>query len=192
MDPSLTLHPKKISLQMRALPVILILPGALRGVTHCPVNTSSEGLSQVGDVVEEGVKREELGAGSDRTSDNRLDKGHLDVDVGEASLGEDLLDNGGSSNGGLVEEGVGLHTDGEDERAEWLSLPGVGVGKGVDRRPLYASRVEVFVDARADRELSGPNGMTVDRASLTFDALGLRAFADGPVRARLEDRVRLG
>src|SRR5882762_8451567 len=34
---------KKISLQMRALPVIchiLILLGALRGVTHCPVNTS--------------------------------------------------------------------------------------------------------------------------------------------------------
>src|SRR3979490_2907294 len=35
---------KKISLQMRALPVIchiLILLGALRGVTHCPVNTSN-------------------------------------------------------------------------------------------------------------------------------------------------------
>ena len=29
--------------------------------------------------------------------------------------------------------------------------------------------------------------MTVDRASLTFDALGLRALADAPARARLED-----
>jgi hypothetical protein len=39
----------------------------------------------------------------------------------------------------------------------------------------------------ADREPSAPNGVTVDRASLTFDALGLKALADAPVRARLED-----
>ena len=28
--------------------------------------------------------------------------------------------------------------------------------------------------------VGGPNGVTVDRASLTFDALGRRAFAGGP------------
>ena len=44
-----------------------------------------------------------------------------------------------------------------------------------------------MIDALANRAPSGPNGVTVDRAGLTFDALGLRALADGPVRARLED-----
>ena len=102
--------------------------------------SGGEGLSQFGDVVEEGAEREELGAGSDGTSDYRLDKGHLDG--GEANIGEDLLDDVGSDNGGVVEEGAGLHTDGEDERAEWLGLPGVGVGEGVDGRPLYANGVE--------------------------------------------------
>jgi hypothetical protein len=88
------------------------------------------GLSQVRDVVEEGIEREELGSCSDGTSGHRLDKRHLDV--GEAGLGEDLLDDGGSGNGGVVEGGVGFHIDGEDERAEGLGLPGVGVGEGVD------------------------------------------------------------
>ena len=157
--------------------------GVLEG---CDGETESggEGLSQVGDFIEEGVEREELGAG-DGTSDYRLDKGHLDV--GEASPGEDLFDGSGSGNGGIVEEGVGLHTDGENERAERLGLPGVGVGEGVDGRPLQANGIEVLVDALSDRAPSGPNSVTVDRASLTFDALGLRAVADGPVRARLED-----
>lgn len=41
-------------------------------------------------------------AGSDGTSYYRLDKGNLDG--GEASFGEDLLDDGGSGNGGVVEE----------------------------------------------------------------------------------------
>ena len=82
---------------------------------------------------------------------------------------------------------MGLHTDGKDERAEGLGLPGVGVGEGVDGRPLYANGVEALVDALADREPSAPSGVTVDRASLTYDALGLRALADAPVRARLED-----
>ena len=157
--------------------------GVLEG---CDRETESggEGLSQVGDTVEEGVEREELGAGSNGTSDYRLDKGHLDS--GKASLGEDVLDDVGSGNGVFVEEGVGLHTDGEDERAEGLGFPGVGIGEGVDGRPLYANGVEVVVDALADREPSGLNGVTVDRASLTFDALGLRTFGDVPVRARLE------
>ncbi len=44
-----------------------------------------------------------------------------------------------------------------------------------------------MVDALADRAPSGPNGMTVYRAGLTFDAPILRALADGPFRARLED-----
>ena len=157
--------------------------GVLEG---CDGETESggEGLSQVGDFIEEGVEREELGAG-DGTSDYRLDKGHLDV--GEASPGDDLFDDGGSGNGGIVEEGVGLHTDGENERAERLGLPGVGVGEGVDGCPLQANGVEVLVDALSNRAPSGPNSVTVDRASLTFDALGLRAVAYGPVRARLED-----
>ncbi len=97
----------------------------VRVLEGCDRETESggEGLSKVGDVVEEGVEREEVGAGSDGTSDYRLDKGHLDG--GEASLGEDVLDDGGSGNSGVVEEGVGLHADGEDERAEGLGLPGV-------------------------------------------------------------------
>ncbi|KAI9778465.1 MAG: hypothetical protein M1839_008111, partial [Geoglossum umbratile] len=92
-------------------------------------------------------------------------KGHLDGR--KASLGEDLLDDGGGGNGDIVEKGVGLHTDGEDERAEGLSPPDVGVGEGVDGRPLYANGVEALVDAPADREPGAPNGVTVDRASLT-------------------------
>ncbi len=44
-----------------------------------------------------------------------------------------------------------------------------------------------MVDAFANREPSGPNGVTVDRASLTYDALSLRTLADAPFRARLED-----
>jgi hypothetical protein len=124
-------------------------------------------------------------AGSDGTSDYRLDKGHLDGR--EASLGEDVLDEGGSGNGVVIEEGVGLHADGENKRAEGLRLPGIGVGEGVYGRPLYANGVEAVVDALGDREPSEPNWVTVDRASLTFDALGLRALADLPVGARLED-----
>ena len=47
---------------------------------------SGEGLPELGDVIEEGVKREELGAGSDGTSDHWLDKGRHDG--GEASIDE--------------------------------------------------------------------------------------------------------
>ena len=44
----------------------------------------------------------------------------------------------------------------------------------------------MLVDFLANRAPSGPNGVTVDRAGLTFDTLGLtRALADGPFRARL-------
>ena len=85
--------------------------------------SGGEGFSQVGDVIEEGVERDELRAGSNGRSDYRLDKGHLDVGV--ASLSEDILDDVGSGNGVIVEEGAGLHTDGDDERAEGLGLPGV-------------------------------------------------------------------
>jgi hypothetical protein len=50
--------------------------GVLEG---CDGETESGGerLSQIGDVVEEGVKREELGAGSHSTSDYRLDERNL-------------------------------------------------------------------------------------------------------------------
>lgn len=60
------------------------------------------------------------------------------------------------------------------------------MGEGVDRRPLYANGVEFFVDALADRIPSGLNGVTVDRASLTFNALE-SALAVGPARARFKD-----
>lgn len=147
--------------------------------------SGGEGLPQVGDSSEEGVEREELVAGSDGTSDYRFDEGHLDV--GEASPGEDILDGGGSGNGGVVEERPGLHSDGDNERAERLGLPSVGVGEGVDGRPVYAHGIQGLVDFLADREPCGPNGVTVDRVGQTLDALGLRALADKPVRARLED-----
>jgi hypothetical protein len=105
----------------------------------------------------------------------------------ETSLSEDLLDPGGGDNGGFVEEEVRLYADGDGERAEWLGLPVIGVGQGVDGRPVYASKVKVFVDARADREPSAPNVVTIDQARLTHDALGLRANGDLPVRSGLED-----
>jgi len=117
-------------------------------------------------------------AGSDGTSYYRLDKGNLDG--GEASPGEDLLDDGGSGNGGVVEEGAGFYTDGEDERTEGLGLPGVGVGEGVDGRPLYVNGVEVVADALADREPSAPNGVTVDRRASRSMPQALRTRQSGP------------
>lgn len=110
--------------------------------------SGGEGLSQVGDVVKEGVEGEKLWASCDGTSDYQLDKGHLDG--GEASLSKDVLDDIGSGNSIFIEEGVGLHTDGEDERAEGFGLPGIGIGEGVDRYPLYTNGVKVMVDALAD------------------------------------------
>ncbi len=74
--------------------------GVLEG---CDRETKSggEGPSQVGDVVEEWSNERSLGpAATERVL--TIDSG------GEANLGEDVLD------GGVVEEGVGLHTDGED------------------------------------------------------------------------------
>lgn len=137
------------------------------------------------DVVNEGVEREELGASSDRTSDHRLNKSHLNV--WEASFSKDLLGGIGSGNSSVVEEGVGLHTDGEDKRAEGLGLPIVGIREGVDGGPLYTNGIEAAVDALADREPSALNGVTVDRASLTDDAQGHRALVYRLVRTRLED-----
>jgi len=75
--------------------------GVLKG-RDGETESGGEGLPQLGDLVEEGVEREELGA-SDGTSDYLLDEGHLDG--GEASIGEDLLNDVGSDNGVVVEEG---------------------------------------------------------------------------------------
>jgi len=61
------------------------------------------------------------------------------------------------------------------------------IGEGVDGCPLHTNRVELVVDILANKEKSIPNRMTVDRAHLTFNALGLRAIVDMLVRARLED-----
>ncbi len=58
----------------------------------------------------------------------------------------------------LSEQGAGLHTDGEDEGAERLCLPGVGIGKGIDRRPLDVQGVKAEVDAPADSEQDDPIG----------------------------------
>lgn len=83
-----------------------------------------EGLPQVGDAVEEGVEREELGPS--RPRDDPLRKCHLDG--AESIRSEDLFDGCSSSNGGVVEERAGYHTDGDDERAERFGFAGVGVG----------------------------------------------------------------
>ncbi len=58
-----------------------------------------------------------------------------DLDIWESSLCKNLFDERSSGNGVVIEQGAGLHTDG-DEGAERLCLPGVGIGKGIDRRPL--------------------------------------------------------
>ena len=142
----------------------------------------SKGLPELGDVVDERVEWEEPGA-ADGTGDDRLDEGHLDVE--ETGLGEDLLDAAGSCDGVLVDEGAGYHTDGEDERAEGLGLPLVGVGEGVNACPPYAIRVEVFIDKLADGEPNGSNRVTVDGARLTNNALGLRALTYRPGRTSL-------
>ena len=61
------------------------------------------------------------------------------------------------------------------------------IGEGVDGCPLHTNGVELVVDTLTNREKSMPNRMTVNRAHLTFNALGLRAIVDMIVRARLED-----
>ena len=60
------------------------------------------------------------------------------------------------------------------------------IGEGVDECPLRTNGVEIVVDTLANREPSMPNRMTVARTHLTFNALGLRAIVDMPVKARLE------
>lgn len=106
------------------------------------------------------------------------------LDVGEAGVGEDVLDDGGSSNSSLVEEGTGIHTDAYDEGAERLGLASISVGEGIDGRSHYANRLELVANARADRDPSRLDSVSVNRARLTDDALPL---AYGPVRARLVD-----
>jgi len=61
------------------------------------------------------------------------------------------------------------------------------IGEGVDGCLFHTNGVELVVDTLANREQSMPNRMTVDRAHLTFNALGLRAIVDTSVRATLED-----
>ena len=87
----------------------------------------------------------------------------------------------------MVVEGIRLHADGNDERAEGLSLSSVGVGEWIDGSPQHAKRVEALVDFLADREPSVPNLMTIDWARLANDTLGIGALAFVPRRASLED-----
>ena len=84
-------------------------------------------------------------------------------------------------------EGVRLHADRNDERAEGLSLTSVGVGEWIDGSPQDAKRVEALVDFLADREPSVPNLMTIDWARLSNDTLGIGALAFVPRRSSLED-----
>ena len=109
-------------------------------------------------------------------SDYQLNKSHHSV--GKANPSEDLLYGCGGGNSGIVEEGVGFHSNEEDKTIERLGLPGIGVGEGVNRCPVYVHGIQGLVDSLTDREPSGPNGMITDQMDLTFDALGLRALVD--------------
>jgi hypothetical protein len=144
-----------------------------------------EWLSQVGDLIEEGVEREELGPSSDGAGYYRLNECHLNF--GEASIGEDPLEEVGRSNCIFVREGAGLYANGDDERAERLGLPLVGVGERVDGGPFHALGVEHLVDLCTDREPTGPNCVTVNGTRLSNYAPSFRALAYGPFRARFED-----
>ena len=142
----------------------------------------SEWFAQVGDLVDERVEGEQLWSNS--TIYNRLDES--DFDVGEASAGEDVLDDGCTSNSSLVGEGTGVHADAYDERAEWLGLPSIGVGEGVDAGPNDVVGLEVVTDARANVKPSRLNRMGVNWARLTDEALTHRALC-GPLGTRLVD-----
>lgn len=109
------------------------------------------------------------------------------LDVGEASVGENILDDGCSSNSSLVEERTGIHTDAYNKRAERLGLPSIGIGEGIDGRPYYANGFKLVADARADRNSSRLNSVTVNWARLTEDTPAQRSLTYGPVRARLVD-----
>ena len=135
------------------------------------------------DSVNKGVEREELWAS--KTSHYQLNKCHLNVR--EASISEDFLDNGCSSNSSLIDEGTGIHTDTDDKRAKRLGLLSIGIGKGIDRCPAYASGFKLVTDACADRNPSMLNSVAVNRVRLMDKALGQRSLVYGPVRARLVD-----
>lgn len=68
---------------------------------------------------------------------------------GEASFGEDVLDNSCSNNIIIMGEGVGLHTNGDDKRAEGLGLSSISICKRVGGCPLYTNGVKAVVDALA-------------------------------------------
>jgi len=117
--------------------------------------------------------------------DNQLNKG--DLDTSKARFYKDLLDATGSGDGILIGEGAGHHTNGEYKRAEGFGLPFVGIGEGADRRPVYSHGVKAFIYELEDRVPGGRNLRMVDQARFMDDALGLRAHAHLPCRARLVD-----
>jgi hypothetical protein len=78
---------------------------------------------------------------------------------------------------------------------QWLMLESPEQTFKEDPRCTWSQEYEVKENSVGEKEKKtfqkNLNGLSVGHG--TFDALGLRAFADGPVRARLEDTgVRLG
>ena len=136
-----------------------------------------------------------LATGSKRGSKGRSfgpATGHLqlaksDFNPREAGLTEDTPDGAGDGHRIAEEEGVGLYTDPNKERAKWLLLPNVGEGDRVDGRPHHAVRVEELVDIRPNIVPGVCNGVAIDRPQLADDALGFRTLSFRPGRTRLID-----
>ena len=146
---------------------------------------AGEQLSQLRDIVEERVEGKQLGAASNGVRLFPLHHGHLGL--GKASIVEYFLGDGGNFNGAAEGDGERLHADDDDERAERLSLPVVGVGERVDESPLDIEGVDVFPD-------SLPNGAPtlhfldiVNGTGLAYKWLSLRAIAHLPDSTLLEN-----
>jgi len=143
-----------------------------------------EGLAELGDGVSEGVEGEELRA---THIAHHLRLTESDLDVGEAGLAEDVLDDIGGSHGSLEGQCLILHADPHQERAKRRLLPGVGEGDGIDRGPLDAEGLEGLVDVGTDPEPVVCDGVTIHRACLADVAVCFGTLALRPSRTRLVD-----
>lgn len=135
----------------------------MRILQRCDRKTkrAGEGLAKRTDGVEQRVEREELGAAG--TTKNGLDKRNLDV--WKAGLIEYGLDGIAGNNGIIVDEGVRLDGDGDDEGAKRGGFSCVDIGEGIDCIPIHLERIEFLNDLPPDGESRGTNRVVVNGAS---------------------------